>query len=234
MSRIGDTIQQGRTAKGITIKQLAKKAGVAEQFIIDVESGKRIINDTTAGRILKIIGVGEAELADYSPAADERAQTAPKPRTATPKPAQEVRAAEQDTVQDIWKNALGGVVQRVNIVDIGLTPVGYRMMAIEQGRIAGALPARVFYLKMPDDSLAALRIREGDLLLTVPATAPESGKYMLIEYNGTRAVRLMRQAENKRWNVQSFDRTLHSQLVAEKDIVVLGKCVRVEFDLGDS
>ena len=56
MSRLGDEVARMRQAKGLTQKQLAKQAGVAEAYIQDVESGKRVMNDQLASRISKLLG----------------------------------------------------------------------------------------------------------------------------------------------------------------------------------
>ncbi len=45
MSRVSDKIKEARLKKGLTQKQLAKKLGVAENFINEVESGRKIINE---------------------------------------------------------------------------------------------------------------------------------------------------------------------------------------------
>ena len=56
MSRLGDTIKQERLRAGWSHKQLAKKSGVSEKFLMEVEAGTRIIADTQATRILKVLG----------------------------------------------------------------------------------------------------------------------------------------------------------------------------------
>ena len=56
MSRMGDTIRAARVKIGMTEKQLAKKTGNAENFIKEIESGRRIPSDDQARRILKVLG----------------------------------------------------------------------------------------------------------------------------------------------------------------------------------
>ncbi|MEL7598249.1 MAG: helix-turn-helix transcriptional regulator, partial [Clostridiaceae bacterium] len=45
MSRIGDKIKEVRLSSKLTEKQLAKKLGVAESFIKDVELGRKVANE---------------------------------------------------------------------------------------------------------------------------------------------------------------------------------------------
>jgi transcriptional regulator with XRE-family HTH domain len=56
MSRLGDAIRKARLAKKMTEKQLGRKCGMAENVIKDIESGRRIIADDQAQRILKLLG----------------------------------------------------------------------------------------------------------------------------------------------------------------------------------
>ena len=52
MTRLGETIKKARLGAKMTEKALAKKCGVAESFIKEVEAGRRIVSDDQAQRIL--------------------------------------------------------------------------------------------------------------------------------------------------------------------------------------
>ena len=66
MSRLGDLIKLERTRRGLSAKQVAKKCGVAEKYLLDVEQGTRIIADDQARRILKSMGMQQQTEADFS------------------------------------------------------------------------------------------------------------------------------------------------------------------------
>ena len=66
MSRLGDLIRTERIRAKLTPKQLAKKCGVAESYLVAVEKGTKIIADDQARRILKSIGLREQTEADFS------------------------------------------------------------------------------------------------------------------------------------------------------------------------
>ena len=66
MSRLGDLIRTERLRAKMTPKQVAKKCGVSESYIMAVEAGTRIIADDQARRILKTIGLREQTEADFS------------------------------------------------------------------------------------------------------------------------------------------------------------------------
>ena len=101
MSRLGDLILLERTRQKLTRKQVARKCGVSEGYIKDVEEGRRIIQDDQARRILKTLGTSQRNEAEFS--LDEIAATVdlgtlapakPAPQKAeAPKPAPRNRAA---------------------------------------------------------------------------------------------------------------------------------------------
>lgn len=56
MSRVGDKLKEVRTKSGISAKVLAKKLGVSEKYILEVESGRRVVQESfieRAGKFLK-------------------------------------------------------------------------------------------------------------------------------------------------------------------------------------
>ena len=80
MSRLGDTIQKARIKAKMTEKALGRKCGLAESFIKDVESGRRIVSDEQAQRILKVLGVANPVSTELEVAAEPEVKLRPKPR----------------------------------------------------------------------------------------------------------------------------------------------------------
>ena len=66
MSRLGDLIHLERTRQKLTYKQVARKCGVSEKYLEEVESGRRIIQDDQARRILKTMGMQQQTEADFT------------------------------------------------------------------------------------------------------------------------------------------------------------------------
>ena len=197
MSRLGDLILLERTRQKLSRKQVARKCGVSEGYIKDVEEGRRIIQDDQARRILKTLGTSQKNEAEFS--LDEIAATVdlgtlapakptPQPKADPPKPASKPVSAEEQS--GIWLDALGGgtrialssVLQPVPVMNAGWIQVARRMVPIQDGKIEGAKPERVVYFQAPDDSMRAMRIEKGDLVLVVPQALPVDGAIMLVEY----------------------------------------------------
>ena len=238
MSRLGDLILLERTRQKLTRKQVAKKCGISEGYLKDVEEGRRIIQDDQARRILRTLGTSQRNEAEFS--LDEIAATvdlgtlAPKPSPAPkpqPKPEPAAKTVSPEEQSGIWLDALSSVLKPVPIMNAGWIQVGRRMTPIQDGKIEGAKPDRVVYFEAPDDSMRAMRIEKGDLVLVVPQSLPIDGAIMLVEYGAHRCLRRIKLLGNSNILLQSGDRALDAEAVSISEIKLVGRAVRVEFSL---
>ncbi|MGN0997402.1 MAG: helix-turn-helix domain-containing protein [Candidatus Ventricola sp.] len=243
MSRLGDLILLERTRQKLTRKQVARKCGVAESYLKDVEEGRRIIQDDQARRILRTLGTSQRNEAEFSldeiaatvdlttlapakPAVEPAAQPAPK-QTVQP----EAKPRSADEQSGIWLDALSSVLRPVPVMNAGWIQVSRRMVPIQDGKIEGAKPDKVVYFLAPDDSMRAMRIEKGDLVLIVPQTLPVDGAIMLVEYGAHRCLRRVKLLGNSNILLQSGDRELGAESVHISDIKFVGRAVRVEIAL---
>lgn len=240
MSRLGDLILLERSRQKLTRKQVARKCGVSESYIKDVEEGRRIIQDDQARRILRTLGTSSRNEAEFS--LDEIAATvdlstlAPQ---AAPKPAPVAKPVEVPNVKEqsaeeqsgIWLDALSSVLRPVPVMNAGWIQVSRKMVPIQDGKIEGAKPDKVVYFLAPDDSMRAMRIEKGDLVLIVPQTLPVDGAIMLVEYGAHRCLRRIKLLGNSNILLQSGDRELGAESVSISDIKLVGWAVRVEIAL---
>lgn len=237
MSRLGDLIKTERLRQKMTPKQVAKKCGVAESFIVDVEAGRRIIADDLARRILKTIGLTQHTEADFT--LDDIAATvdlnttitsrpAPAQKEAAPAPA----ASASDGVEgSIWLDALSSVLKRVPVLNAVMKEVDHRLLPILSGRIEGAAPDKVFYFLAPDDAMRGFRIHQNDLCFIVPSQSPIDGAVMLVEHNQHRGLRKIKKLDATTLMLQSYDREYSAQTVQLSEVTFLGRCTRIEITL---
>ena len=242
MSRLGDTIRAAREKAGLTPKALAKRSGVAESFIKDAESGRRVISDSQAQRILKLLGVKDPVSTELEVAAEAPLPPMPRPKP-RPKPyvlpaqdyaRQEETPPEQGETQasaDAWLDALGGVVKRVPVMDDEGLVIDHRLLPVIGGRIEGGQPDKVCYYRCADDALSGFGVNAGDLLLTIPAAAPMDGAIMLIQRGGRRLARKLMKLEGGKLLLQSYGREFEGELVDLKSILIIGHCARLERQL---
>jgi len=228
MSRLGDTIRAARVKAKLTEKALGKKCGLAESFIKDVESGRKIVSDDQAQRILKVLGVANPISTELEVAAEPPVKLRPKPRAyilPVEDQAQPEAAAESS---DAWLDALGGVVRRVPVMSPDGLVIDHVLTPIVGGKIEGGAPDKVLYYRVPDDMLRGFRVYAGDLRLVVPATKAEDGQLMLVEYGGQRVVRKLLKMDGGRIQLQAFDHEFTAVVGTIMDVKVLGRCVKLE------
>ena len=243
MSRLGDLIRTERIRQKMTPKQVARKCGVSESYIMAVEAGTRIIGDDQARRILKTIGLRQQNEADFTlddiASTVDLAQVQPALKKAVtalkPKEAEKEASTEEEEKEGIagsvWLDALQSVMKRVPVMNAVMKPVSYRLVPVETGRIAGANPDKVFYYLIPDDSMRGFRICRGDLVLTVPAQSPVDGALMLVTWKEHRFLRKVKILNDHEVMLQSYDREYEAETVSIHDVGFISRCVQIIIEL---
>ncbi len=236
MSRLGDLIRTERIRQKMTPKQVARKCGVSESYLVAVEAGTRIIADDQARRILKAIGLKQQTEAEFTlddiAATVDLAQVQPRLAEAVKKPQKkeaELAASSEDegVAGSVWLDAL----QSVPVMNAVMKPVAYRLVPVENGRIEGANPDKVFFYLAPDDSMRGFRIHKGDIVLTVPAQSPVDGAIMLMNYKEHRYLRKVKVLDDRQVLLQSYDREYEAETVPISEIGFLSRAVQVTFEL---
>ncbi|MBE0601919.1 MAG: hypothetical protein IH607_09025, partial [Firmicutes bacterium] len=138
---------------------------------------------------------------------------------------------DQPVQGSVWLDALQSVLKRVPVLNAVMEEVDHRLMPVLQGRIEGASPDKVFYYKVPDDSIRGFRIMKDDLCFIVPAASPIDGAVMLVERKGKRMLRKVKKLDALSVLLQSYDREYEAEPCALPDLSILGHVLRVEFSL---
>ena len=244
MSRLGDLIKLERGRRGLSAKQVARKCGVSESYLLAVENGTKIIADDQARRILKSMGMQQQTEADFSlediaatvdlqSASEqmERAQATQRKAVKARPEAEKVASTEEGVSGSIWLDALSSVLKRVPVYNAVMKEVGHRLLPVENGKIENASPDKVFYFMAPDNDMRGFRVTQGDLVLVVPAAAPVDGAMMLIQTPQGRMLRMVKQLDNFKVLLQRFDAACESEVSAIDEVKVVGRCVRLEAEL---
>lgn len=237
MSRLGDLLKLERTRRNMTHKQVARLAGVSDKYLQEVESGKRIIADDQARRILQKMGVTHETEAAFS--LDDIAATVDL-QAAVPniqrrvQPAQSPKPDNQpsDKVDgSIWLDALSSVLRRVPVYNAAMKEVGHRLLPVEKGKIEGAPADKVFYYMAPDNALRGFRVHKGDIVLIVPQTMSQDGALMLLDTPHGKILRMIKDMPRFQVMLQTFDQQFESDIINLSDAVFIGKAVRLEAEL---
>lgn len=238
MSRLGDLIRQERLRRGIAPKAVARKCGVSEKFLLEIEAGTRIPKDDQAQRILKSMGAEAPEgsgftLDDIAATVDlqsalPRIQQA---KAAPPRPEKTVPEAEKGIAGSIWLDALSDVLQHVPVYNAVMKEVGSRLLPVKDGRVEGAPKDKVFYFQAPDDQMRGFRVHRGDLVLVVPAKGAKDGAMMLLDTPQGKLLRMVKLLPRYQVMLQRYDSAFESEIVNLADLHIAGRCVRLEAEL---
>ncbi|MEG0132909.1 MAG: helix-turn-helix domain-containing protein [Clostridium sp.] len=227
MSSVGERIKQSRTVKGMTQKQLAKKLGVSESYINEVETGRKVVEEKFIERVGKVLGGDLSEMTTLfdNIAYEERKQNdneAPRAK------ANKVK----ETINEVWNDAFGSVLKSVGIYNYDLNkPIGKKELPVISNKVEGFSQDKVLYIKIKNDDLLGFRICEGDLALANLTSEIESNKIFLIDVNGERVLRQLKRLDSNKILIISNKNMVKTETAHPKDIKVIAKLNRLEIEL---
>lgn len=238
MSRVGEKIKGLRNEAGMTQKVLAKKLGVSESFINEVELGRKVINESIIDRLSKIFNKDinditmsvEVEGAEENETMEELFGKQVK----APLPKKTAAAVSKKTVEvnEAWSGAFASVLKSLPVYDYSLTSViSTRLMPIQNNKIEGFAQDKVFYLQIMDDEMSGFRIYKGDLAFAHSVSEPVNNAVCLVEYNGDRAIRQVKKLDSSKLLLISNRGSVRTETVGIKDIKMIAKLERIEFTL---
>ncbi|HEY5576439.1 MAG TPA: helix-turn-helix domain-containing protein [Clostridiaceae bacterium] len=225
MSRVGDKIKNIRMSTGMSQKQLAKKLGVAENFVNEVETGRKIINQDLIDRISKVLG---KDINDITMSFEEQVFEEEKVK----KPAEAVRKDKPEQVSDVWNEAFASVIKSIPIYNYSLTKVlGSKQLPLLNNKIEGHNQDKVFYLEIEGDDMIGFRIAKGDLAFSVSTNEFFNNSISLIQYGDKRVVRQLQRLDNSKALIISNKGSVVTETVSIKDVKVIAKLERLEIVL---
>ncbi|WP_238883613.1 S24 family peptidase [Clostridium sp. YIM B02551] len=231
MSRVGEKIKNARESSGLTQKALAKKLGLAEKYINEVELGRKVLSENLIDRIGKVLNT---DLNDISMVVtDEELMKEVKkepvrkvaPSIATPK--MDLREVNED-----WSNAFSSVFRKVPIYNYDFTKeLGAVELPVHSNKINGYTIDKVFYIVIEEDDMLGFRISKGDKALVHSVKEIENNSIMLLEHQGKRIVRQVKKLDNTKILLVSNKGNLVTDTVSIKDIKPLAKLDKIEIEL---
>lgn len=231
MSRVGQRIKEERTKKGMTPKQLGKKCGVAESFIMDIESGRKILNEKLLAQISKVLDANLEETMVLEASAEEK--KVQESLEEKPQKFMETSSVKRREVEPLaqWEEAFSNIIKQVPIYDMKMNNIkGYKSFPIIDKKVEGFNPDKLVYIHLPDDSLYQYRMKKGDRCLIYLNHEPIHGTFQLVEYDNKRYLRKVKKIEGNK--IQLIEGTQDGNAIIKdlKEIKVLGRLIRVEID----
>ncbi len=222
MNRLAVKIKEAREKAGLTEKQLAKKCGLSISYIIQVESGKKIVNETLADKILKSLGAKEAFIKEEKP-------------VEKPKKPKAVSEAEEEIIVEpnqSWRSALAGVIKKYPIYELNTNKiVGYKELPIIGKKVEGHKPDKLMYVKCSNDEMEHYRIKKDDVLTILKTTDIQNYSIYIFEIKGKIVIRQAVKEGNSSVKLQKSPNDMDSIKVKINDIKVMGTIIKNEFSI---
>jgi transcriptional regulator with XRE-family HTH domain len=227
VSRVGENIKRLRNEAGLTQKALAKKLGVAEGFVNEVESGRKVINESLIDRISKVLGKEINDVA-MSVEVESGIEEVHSPKSYKA----DVKAKKTPEVQEVWSSAFGSVLREIPVYDYNMSKVlSKRLLPVQNNKIEGYAQDKVFYLEIENDDMIGLRVSKGDIAFAHIAHEVENNGVFLLEYSSKRVIRQIKKLDNTKVLLVSNKGSLITETASIKDVKVIAKLDRVEIKL---
>ncbi|MBE6053405.1 MAG: helix-turn-helix transcriptional regulator [Clostridium sartagoforme] len=228
MSRVGDKIKEARIQNGLSQKALAKKLGVAEKFINEVEMGRRIAQESFIDKASKIL---KADFNDVSMVVTDDALLEER-KTIKESKNNFTEKHSNANKEEVWTNAFSSVLKNVPIFDYTLkNSKGFKELPIHSNKVEGFTQDKVLYIEVQDDEMSGFRMLKGDLAFASLVKEPSNNGIFLVEYKGKRAIRQIKLLGNSKALLVSNGGSLLTETMNLNEFSVLAKLERLEIKL---
>lgn len=226
MSRVGERIKEARTKANITQKALAKKLGVAEKYINEIELGRKVAQESFIDKASKVLGV---DLNDISMVVTDEALMQERSIIERERKESKKVTAEKN---EVWTDAFASVLKKVPIYDINLKGTkGFKELPVHSNKVEGYQQDKVLYIEVSSDDMTGFRISNGDLLFGYLTKELSKNGFYLISHNGERKIREVKKLEGQKLLLLYNRGSVMSETTDIKSIEVIAKFERIEIKL---
>ena len=223
MSRVGQRIKEARLKSGMSQKVLAKKLGVAEKYINDVELGRKVVQESFIGKAAKILNT---DLNDINMVVTDEALMEERKTLEVNKRPKKVESSE------VWNDAFASVLKSVPVFDYSLNSIkGKKELPVHSNKVEGFPHDKVLYIEVQDNDMSGFRMVKGDLAFAHVVKEPSNNGIFLLDYKGERIIRQLKSLGNSKYLLVSNGGALLTETVTVKDFEVVAKLERIEINL---
>ncbi|MDD6796017.1 MAG: helix-turn-helix transcriptional regulator [Clostridiaceae bacterium] len=230
MSRVGEKIKAARESLGVSQKALAKKLGVSDKYINEIETGRKVAQENFIDRAAKFLKV---DLNDISMIATDELLKEEKEEKKIPVRKESKKAIPRTLgeTSEVWTDAFSSVLKSVNIYDYSLKKVlGKKELPNYSNKVEGHPADKVLYLKVEDNDMTGFRMLKGDIAFGYLVKEASNGIF-LIENKGKRYIREIKLLGNSRALLISNAGSVMTQTIELNNIKVIAKLERLEITL---
>lgn len=222
MNRLAQKIKDARIKAKMTEKELATKAGIQLSYLLQVESGKKVINEQIAEKILSVMG----EEIHFIP------EDQPEPEKSKTKATPVRESVKPITPNAQWESVLAGVIQRYPVTgEVSGKVLEFKELSIVHKKIDGIHFEKIMFVKVEVSELPQLRIKKGDVISLHLMNTVENDSVYYLEVGGVRQIRMVRMDSSRKLLLLKSMNDPSPQIFDPLEVKVIGKCVKVEFYL---
>lgn len=242
MSIIGTNIKKIRIKQNLSAKQLAKKCGISETALLEIEDGKKVPTTQLTNLITKGLGVNidAIEPTYFSDYFEEN----PEPKETLQASASRTSNAKQETLKPSVANtisdALSKAVKKIPVVakitagksipfegDI----IDNKFEPVFQGKNNNVTGEAFIYYLVQDNSMQGARIMKSDLALVFLTDSIRDKDIALFTYKNSTYIRRYKAVSDNLVVLYPENPDFETFAVDKKDIKIVGKVLRVEFKI---
>jgi transcriptional regulator with XRE-family HTH domain len=229
MSRVGERIKEERNKSGISAKELAKKLGLAESFVNDVEQGRKIVNENIINKIEKLFNTSLSEIS-FNEVSEpiENIKEAVVNKNVN-------KAVNKEVSKEInkqWEDAFSNILKKIPVCDLNLKEInGYKYLPVIDKKIEGYSADKIMFVKVEDDSMRGFRLQKDDTVMIYQNTELSNNSLLLLKGETKNVIRQVKRHDANKALIISHSNELKTETRDIKSLNILGRCVRVEIEL---
>lgn len=217
MSRIGEKIREARIKAGLSAKDFSKKLGLAESFVNDIESGRKIINENIIKKAEKVLNVvlSEGAFEEVS------------------EPVENIKDTSlNNSINKQWEDAFSNILKKIPVCDVNLKEIyEYKYLPIIDKKIEGYNGDKIIFIKATDDSMRGYRIQKNDTVMIYQNSELISNSLLLISGQDKNIIRQVKRLDSNKVLVISHSNEIKTETRDIKSLGIIGRCIKVEVNL---
>lgn len=226
MNRLAIKIKEARLKAKISEKELAKACGQNVNYILQIESGKKVINEQIAENILKILGEKVEFFQDQV-----EAEKPVEPKKVISKTAQPIKPEPSVTPNEQWTDVLKGVIKTFPVADeVSGQPVEFKELSVLGKKIENVHFEKIAFIKVSVSELKSYRIQKGDVLTLHLMTELQNHAPYYVEVKGKKSVKVVYKSSKGKVVLSQGDSSSEVEMDL-KDVKIIGKVIKVEFSI---
>ncbi|ABR47760.1 helix-turn-helix domain protein [Alkaliphilus metalliredigens QYMF] len=226
MNRMAVKIKEARLKAKMSEKVLAKKCGLAESYIVQVESGKKVINENAAEKILEKLGAKVAFVTEQ----EEPVQKSQNSKETRVNKQEETFFNVQPTEQ--WSDALANIIKKFPVYQLDTNKITqYKELPILNKKVEGYTWDKILFVQSSNNEMQALRIKKDDIVMISLTNEIQNNNIYLFEIDNRKMLRQLRKEANNKVTLSTGNKGEIPIQTDVKQIKIIGKCVKVEFVL---